>query len=392
MFKNLRTGTKLFILCAAFVISVGVPVCALVMEKRIAIDFARKELVGSRYVATLREVCAAILAFRARSEAPDRLRASGEASSGNSPIPRPRLAPGSETSELAQALAAALRELWATRRRKRRDRCAGPGCAGEGAQAGPAHRRRFQSGARSGSRQLLPAEHRRAPDADLSRPAEPAAACLRGQHRAGRSRQACARCACRSSRACCDRRQTRSRAASRLRERGNPEGGLDRAHRSRDRRDDLEHELLSRRLERQRTADSMPGTGARTTAIMRGPWRRRSGPGQAPSPQLDRLLQRRIDGLVGRMWLGLALIGAFAGVSFCIAALTHRHIVRPLQRLEAVACDGAGNQGLRSPCRIHEPGRDRSRYGCVQRHALRARRRARAGDAPNGQNLPASRA
>jgi hypothetical protein len=53
--------------------------------------------------------------------------------------------------------------------------------------------------------------------------------------------------------------------------------------------------------------------------------------------QLDGLLQRRIANLVGRMQLGLALIGAFAGISFCVAALMHRHIVRPLQRLEAVA-------------------------------------------------------
>ena len=79
MFKNLRTSTKLFVLCAAFAISVGAAVGALVMEKRVAIDFARKELVGSRYMATLREICAAVLAYRARSEAPDRLRAPGEA-------------------------------------------------------------------------------------------------------------------------------------------------------------------------------------------------------------------------------------------------------------------------------------------------------------------------
>ena len=53
--------------------------------------------------------------------------------------------------------------------------------------------------------------------------------------------------------------------------------------------------------------------------------------------ELDRLLQRRIDSMLGRMALGLFLIGAFAGISIVIAVLTHRHIVRPLERLEAVA-------------------------------------------------------
>ena len=53
--------------------------------------------------------------------------------------------------------------------------------------------------------------------------------------------------------------------------------------------------------------------------------------------ELDRLLQRRIDGLIGKMRLDLALIGAFAALSLVIAVLTHRHIVRPLEHLETVA-------------------------------------------------------
>lgn len=49
MFKNLRTGTKLILLCAMFIISVGVTTYSLVVENQIAISFARKELVGSRF-------------------------------------------------------------------------------------------------------------------------------------------------------------------------------------------------------------------------------------------------------------------------------------------------------------------------------------------------------
>jgi signal transduction histidine kinase len=50
MFKNLRTSTKLFILCSMFIILVGVTTYGLVAEKQIAIKFAGKELVGNQYL------------------------------------------------------------------------------------------------------------------------------------------------------------------------------------------------------------------------------------------------------------------------------------------------------------------------------------------------------
>ena len=61
MFRNLRTSTKLFILCSTFIVAIGVAIYSLVIEKQIAIDFARKELVGMRYFDSLREVYDAIL-------------------------------------------------------------------------------------------------------------------------------------------------------------------------------------------------------------------------------------------------------------------------------------------------------------------------------------------
>jgi signal transduction histidine kinase len=61
MFKSLRTGTKLLILCSIFIVTVGVTTYTLVVEKLIAIDFARKELVGNRYTTPVRELYAAIL-------------------------------------------------------------------------------------------------------------------------------------------------------------------------------------------------------------------------------------------------------------------------------------------------------------------------------------------
>ena len=62
MFKNLPTSVKLLVLCATFIISVGVPIYELVREKQIAIDFARKELVGSRHLSSVRDVYNAVLA------------------------------------------------------------------------------------------------------------------------------------------------------------------------------------------------------------------------------------------------------------------------------------------------------------------------------------------
>jgi C4-dicarboxylate-specific signal transduction histidine kinase len=53
--------------------------------------------------------------------------------------------------------------------------------------------------------------------------------------------------------------------------------------------------------------------------------------------ELDRLLQLRIDTLLGKLRLSLLLTGVAACLGILIAFLTHRHIVRPLERLEKLA-------------------------------------------------------
>lgn len=70
MFRNLGTSTKLVILCSTFIVAIVVAIYSLVVEKQIAIDFARKELVGVRYF----EVCEmSIPQFStSRSSAPDK--------------------------------------------------------------------------------------------------------------------------------------------------------------------------------------------------------------------------------------------------------------------------------------------------------------------------------
>jgi hypothetical protein len=120
MFKNLSTSTKLFILCIAFVASVGLPVGELVMEKRIAIDFARKELVGSRYLATVREVCAAILSLRSRDEPREQLLRSGDALLKRLADAEAEAGALLHTSQLAQALAARFASFGPPRRRTAR--------------------------------------------------------------------------------------------------------------------------------------------------------------------------------------------------------------------------------------------------------------------------------
>ena len=61
MFKNLRTSTKLLLLCSVFVGALIVATYGLVAEKQIAIQFVRKELVGVQHLTVLREVYAFIL-------------------------------------------------------------------------------------------------------------------------------------------------------------------------------------------------------------------------------------------------------------------------------------------------------------------------------------------
>ena len=61
MFKNLRTSTKLLLLCGVFVGALAVATYSLVAEKQIAIHFVRKELIGVQHLDFLRGVYAALL-------------------------------------------------------------------------------------------------------------------------------------------------------------------------------------------------------------------------------------------------------------------------------------------------------------------------------------------
>ncbi len=70
MFKDLRTSTKLFLLCAIFAGAIILATYSLIEEKQIAIGFVRKELAGTQYLDALRGVYRALLADASQGAQP----------------------------------------------------------------------------------------------------------------------------------------------------------------------------------------------------------------------------------------------------------------------------------------------------------------------------------
>src|SRR5262245_16734396 len=115
MFKNLSTSTKLIILCGMFILSIGVTTYSLVAEHRIAIDFARKELIGNRYLAVLRNVYAAILSDRQIDTITASPAATPDGALSALAAEQANVEGELQTKDLADALIASLRELWTRR-------------------------------------------------------------------------------------------------------------------------------------------------------------------------------------------------------------------------------------------------------------------------------------
>jgi signal transduction histidine kinase len=72
MFRDLRAGTKFLILCLVSLALTSVATYALLVEKQIAINFARKELVGSKYLALLQSIYVTVLKNQANGDLSDR--------------------------------------------------------------------------------------------------------------------------------------------------------------------------------------------------------------------------------------------------------------------------------------------------------------------------------
>jgi signal transduction histidine kinase len=108
MFRTLSTSTKLLVLCGLFILSLAVTAYSLVAEKRIAIQFTKKEIVGSQYIATLRPVYDVTLARQGEQGTVALIRTDELVRVLSQ---RAGAADGLQTTELEQALAQALRDL-----------------------------------------------------------------------------------------------------------------------------------------------------------------------------------------------------------------------------------------------------------------------------------------
>ena len=342
MFKNLSTSTKLLILCGAFTFSVGIPVYALVAEKWIAIAFARKELAGSHYLATIRDIYEEIVAVRLSATPGNRRAASREAILKDLDHAEAKADGQLQTGELARALGEALRNLWPDDAliSRRDDRVLGA----------LAHAQTLA--ARIGDDSNLALD----PDLDsyyvqtmvvhklptfIGRLVELQEVFETTVASGSVVREARLPVLMSLVRASATELQDSLNAAYR----GNQDGRLKVAV-------GAELTTLNSTMNSYFGAlyASMSGIDSRdavaydrfhasTLHAAIAAWK-------GAQVQLDRLLQQRIDNLFGKMWLWLALIGAFAALSFIVAALTHRHIVRPLKRLETVASTSARCQRL----------------------------------------------
>ncbi len=118
---HLKTGTKLILLSAAFVIAIVVAIYSLFSEKQIAISFARNELVGVTYLEKLRDVYASILdvgnlegasASGARDDALQALAAAEADTRRSKAMPKAVESGGLGTAPFVHSLTEALDRLW----------------------------------------------------------------------------------------------------------------------------------------------------------------------------------------------------------------------------------------------------------------------------------------
>ena len=110
-FSNLRTSTKLFLLCGVFLVSIFVATYGLVVEKLIAIEFVRKELVGTRYLEAVRGVYAWILADGLTSPSTSQTGPLADQVLERLANAQASTAGTLHTAELAQSVAEAVRKL-----------------------------------------------------------------------------------------------------------------------------------------------------------------------------------------------------------------------------------------------------------------------------------------
>jgi signal transduction histidine kinase len=324
VFQNLPTSTKLVLLCSAFLIAIVAAIYGIVAEKRIAIEFARKELIGTRYLETLRSAYAAILTEPEALET--RLAGAlekAEAESGGA----------LHTQYLSDALADKLRLLWST----------APGDIARDVRLHEALQAARTLALRIGEDSNLTLD----PDLDSYYLQDtivtrlPSLLGHLGELGALDRRDAAPGLPAKSwhsrflvldalIRSTLEATADNLRAASRA----HPDGSLTR--------------LLGPGIDAMtaRTSAYLNAVGGSLTGIAsREPKVADQGYRQVADSaleawtliqaELDRLLGSRIDRLLDRLYRSLLITGALACLSIAIALMTHRHIVGPLKKLEA---------------------------------------------------------
>jgi signal transduction histidine kinase len=339
MFKNLSTSTKLIILCGMFILSIGVTTHSLVAEHRIAIDFARRELLGNRYLAILRNVYAAILSERPIDSTTASAAAAPEKVLSALAAEQESVEGKFQTEELADSLLATMRELLARR-----------------AQNGPTDTlvlEALNKARKLATRVADDSNLTLDPDLDtyyLQNIVANHLPTLLGQlgeaHVLFHDRPQPGTGTDGSLRFVLDGllRSTTDAIAEDLSAayRGNVDGRL-------------KHEVDNWFLIMSRSARAYLGAlnAARfdnearglivssDTASLDGLYGRAVGDGlfawAGAEIELDRLLHHRIDNLLAKLRRSLLLTGALAALSIVVAVMTHRRIVGPLERLESIA-------------------------------------------------------
>src|SRR4029079_5532173 len=338
MFRHLGTSTKLVILCSTFMVAIVVAIYSLVVEKQIAIDFARKELVGVRYFESLRDVYSAILnePLVGAGQEPSLAEALKSLDAAE------REAAGTlQTATFEQSLEATLRKLSSTDTKGDE----------QGALIVEALAKARDLASRVGDDSNLALD----PDLDSYYLQDPVVRqiprllgeigdtqILLGAHASipadSKSRVRALDAITRSTTEEIERDLTSAY-------RGNANGQL---------RQKIEGEttkMLSSIAAYYRALNETVGEPAGSQSrddSYKATVNNAVAAWTVAQTELKRLLQERVDVLVGRLRRSLLLTGALAVLSLFLALLTHRHIVRPLAQLEGVVRKVRGTKDYRN--------------------------------------------
>ncbi len=109
MLRDISTRRKLFLLCSAFVVAIVVAIYISIAEKRISIDFARKEIVGVDHIEQFRPIYAALIPNPLSQTSPPPFPDTTIYSSAESTSTSPD---SLRTAELEESLERTLRRIW----------------------------------------------------------------------------------------------------------------------------------------------------------------------------------------------------------------------------------------------------------------------------------------